>query len=100
MLVILVTILTSPYGWISDEVVLLPAVLSVVLSAPRKFSMEILIVLNCAALLAFCVTVQARAWLPLVWFAWYLYAVRPEVNRSSEGNDSDTGRQDVSPRFS
>jgi hypothetical protein len=100
MLVILVTILTSPYGWISDEVVLLPAVLSVVLSAPRKFSMEILIVLNCAALLAFCVTVQARAWLPLVWFAWYLYAVRPEVNRSSEGNDSDTGRQHVSPRFS
>jgi hypothetical protein len=66
--------------------------------------MEILIVLNCAALLAFCVTVQARAWLPLVWFAWYLYAVKPGVGKNSEGNGSTSGPtpdgSDLLPRFS
>jgi hypothetical protein len=88
MLVMLVTVLTSPYGWISDQIVLLPAVISALLPSPRKFAMEILVVLNCAALLVFCVSARGRAWLPLAWFAWYLYATRKEINPSSEGNDS------------
>jgi hypothetical protein len=99
MLVMLVAILTSPYGWISDQAVLLPVVLSALLTGPRKFSMEILIALNCAALLAFCVTVQARTWLPLVWFAWYLYAVKPRDNNNSEGVGPASDGNNLSPRF-
>ena len=88
MPVMMVTILTSPYGWISDEVVLLPSVIFAALSSPRRFSLEILTVLNCAALLVFWTTAQGRSWLPLAWFAWYLYAVRMEGNTPSEKNDS------------
>src|SRR5277367_2861222 len=38
MPVMLATVLTSPYGWISDQVVLLPAVASALLSSPRRYS--------------------------------------------------------------
>lgn len=95
MLVMLTAILTSPYGWIADQVVLLPAVFSAMNSRPRRFSVEILVVLNCTALLVFCVSAQLRAWLPLMWFIWYLYATGKEVKGNSE-----PGNRSLLPDFS
>jgi len=83
MPVMLVTVLTSPYGWVSDEVVLLPAVASGVGAFSRRFSMEILIAVNFGALIFFCINSRILAWLPLAWLAWYLYAVGTKSGSSS-----------------
>lgn len=100
MPVMMVTILTSPYGWVSDEVVLLPPVVFAALSSPRRFSIEIVTLLNLTAILAFCTTAQARAWLPLAWFAWYLYAVSGKIGMHS-GHDSSASRsKEPAPGFS
>jgi hypothetical protein len=82
MLLMLVAVLTSPYGWFSDQVVLLPAIVFALrASSRRRFSTEILIALN--AMLLFIVLVLhppltsvAYAWAPAAWFGWYLYAVK------------------------
>jgi hypothetical protein len=86
MPVMLVSVLTSPYGWVSDQAVLLPVVVAAVMSPFRRYSIEILIVLNCAVLLVFCTSAQLRAWLPLAWMVWYLYAVR-----TGSGGDPEQG---------
>jgi hypothetical protein len=86
MLIMLVTILTSPYGWTSDEVVLLPAVASAGLSR-RRFSMELLVCINFAALFLILVRSRLSIWLPAAWLAWYLYASWSESGRGAGGND-------------
>ena len=82
----LVTILTSPYGWTSDEVVLLPAVASAGLSR-RRFSMELLVCINFAALFLILVRSRLSIWLPAAWLAWYLYASWSESGGGAGGND-------------
>lgn len=74
MPVLLVTVLTSPYSWISDQVVLLPPVASAISASPRRFSMEILIVLNCAALVWLNVSFRTMVWLPLALSLWFAYS--------------------------
>jgi hypothetical protein len=86
MLIMLVTIVTSPYGWTSDEVVLLPAVASAGVSSRRKFSMEMLTCLNFAALIVITVGSRLSIWLPAAWLAWYLYAGWNQVSRNRSGN--------------
>lgn len=76
MLIMMVAVLTSPYCWISDEVVLLPSVASALSSSPRRFSMEILTAINFAGIVGICITIRSLAWLPLALFLWYLYAAR------------------------
>jgi hypothetical protein len=76
MLVMMVAILTSPYCWISDEVVLMPSVASALASPPRRFSMEILAAINFAGVAGICISIRSLAWLPLAYFLWYLYAKR------------------------
>jgi hypothetical protein len=80
MLLILVTVMVSPYGWFSDEIVLLPA-LAFAAASPqkRKYSLKILMAINGIALLVLLVaqpSIVSRAyvWTPLAWFAWFLYA--------------------------
>jgi len=90
MLVMMVAVLTSPYCWISDEVVLLPSVASALSSSPRRFSMEILTAINFAGVVGICITIRSLAWLPLALFLWYLYAARTAIGMRPEGNGSTT----------
>lgn len=80
MLVMLVTVLTSPYSWFPDEVVLLPA-LAYAITFPnrRARSLEILVVINLAAILVLMagnrsIVSTVYLWTPSAWLAWFLYA--------------------------
>lgn len=80
MLLILVTVMVSPYGWFSDEIVLLPALaFAAAYPQKRKYSLKILVAINAIALLELLVvqpSIVSRAfvWTPLAWFVWFLYA--------------------------
>jgi hypothetical protein len=82
MLVILVAVLVSPYSWFPDEIVLLPALALVFTSAQkRKYSLQILVAINCLLILALLVahiplTTGIYFWTPLAWLTWYLYATK------------------------
>jgi hypothetical protein len=90
MLIMMVVVLTSPYCWIADEVVLLPSVASALTSSPRRFSLEILTVINFAGLVGVCVTIRSLAWLPLALFLWYLYAARAVISTRPKKEGSTT----------
>lgn len=80
MLLMLITILVSPYSWLTDEVVVLPAILFALTSREtRKYSAWILLAIN-TAVLVIALAVQAPLtsreyiWTPVAWLAWFLYA--------------------------
>lgn len=100
MLVMLVSVFTSPYGWVSDQAVLLPVVVSAATGPIRRFSIEILTVLNCAVLLVFCVSAYFRAWLPSAWLLWYLYAVAPNQDNDALPNIGPIVRENSLGGFS
>jgi len=81
-----VSVLTAPYAWMTDEVVLLPAILQAavfVYSAKRKLSlktrlaMTIFVCLNGLLLLILAAKIPFSTgiyfWSSLVWFGWYAY---------------------------
>jgi hypothetical protein len=79
MLLMLVTVLVSPYSWFPDEIVLLPA-LAFAFTFPHKRprSLEILVVINLVAILVLMAGNQslvstAYLWTPSAWLAWFLY---------------------------
>jgi hypothetical protein len=80
MLLMLVTILVSPYSWFSDEIVLLPALaFAITLPHKRARSLEILVVVNLAAVLVLMagsrsIVSPVYLWTPSAWLAWFLYA--------------------------
>lgn len=81
MLLLLVSVLCSPYGWISDETVLLPAIFYGLASLPRpRGSTWILIIANTLALCVIfshaSVSSRAYLWTPFAWLAWFLYATK------------------------
>lgn len=94
MLVMLVTILTSPYSWLTDEAVLLPAILFTLADPEkRKYSLWILLGINTVVLFIALgeqasLTSHAYMWTPLTWLAWFLYAthkresMQPELART------------------
>jgi hypothetical protein len=88
MLLMLVTILVSPYGWFSDEIVLLPSIaFALACSERRRYSIEILLAINSVALLIVMVahanlSSRAYLWTPLAWLAWFLYAAHGSGRRS------------------
>lgn len=79
MLVMLVTVVASPYAWTSDQLVFLPAVSHALSLQRRRFSMELLVAINLAALGLGFVQSKYCIWIPLAWLGWYLYAVRRET---------------------
>jgi hypothetical protein len=87
MPVMLATILSSPYGWMSDQVVLLPAVASGISSSRRRFAMEILTGINIAAFLLGTMSSRLAIWIPAAWLAWYLYAAPAQEHRNSRGEE-------------
>lgn len=80
MLLMLVTLLTSPYSWFPDEIVLLPALAyGITFPHRRAGSLEILAVVNLAAILVLMagnrsIVSTVYLWTPSAWFAWYFYA--------------------------
>jgi len=83
--VLIVSLLTTPYSWMTDEVVLLPAILQATLwlnrAKLRVRSQLIILLLVCLNLLLLLI-VRAQVppatgiyfWSSLVWFSWYWYA--------------------------
>jgi glycosyl transferase family 87 len=85
--VLVVCLLTTPYAWMTDEVVLLPAILQAVLWLQReKLKIYSQLVVLCFVLLNFLLLLILQAkvppstgiyfWSSLVWFAGYWYALR------------------------
>lgn len=84
MLIMLVTILASPYGWFTDEVVLLPCLIFALnLPQRRKNAVWILLAANVAAFAVtqiganrsgFALESPFLVWTPIAWLAWFLYA--------------------------
>ena len=82
MLLMLVTIMASPYGWFTDEVVLLPCLIFALnLPQQRKYAGWLLLAANAAAIIvftAFGASLESPflLWTPITWLAWFLYATR------------------------
>lgn len=79
MVLILVTVLVSPYGFFTDEIVLLPAIIYA-LAFPEKprSAPWILLAINVIAALLFMagapLTSPLFLWTPTAWLVWFLYA--------------------------
>jgi hypothetical protein len=82
---LVVSVLTTPYSWMTDEVVLLPAVLQGVLwlnGAKLKVRSQFVILIFVCLNLLLLLIVKAQVppatgiyfWSSLVWFSWYWYA--------------------------
>jgi len=82
--VLVVAVLTTPYAWMTDEVVLLPAILQGVLWLQRaklKLGSHLAILLFVGLDLLLLLIVKAQVppstgiyfWSSLVWFSWYWY---------------------------
>lgn len=82
MLLMLVTVTVSPYGWFPDSIVLLPSIMFALASpAKHKYSSGALIAINTAALVVLLVvhahiTSPAYVWLPLAILLWFLYTLK------------------------
>jgi hypothetical protein len=83
MLLMIVTLLVSPYGWLTDEAVLLPAILyALTLPEKRKYATWILLAINTAILVTAlgtqaALSSRAYMWTPITWLLWFLYATKP-----------------------
>lgn len=93
MLLMLVAVAASPYGWFTDSIVLLPSIVFVLgLPNKSKHSITMLMIINTGALLLLFVfhpplTSAAYAWMPASLLAWFLYATRRPPRH---GHDSAT----------
>lgn len=80
MLLMLVTVLASPYGFFTDEIVLLPSIIFALNHRqPHKNAAWLLLAINAIAAIIFMtlgasLTSPAYLWTPVAWLAWFLYA--------------------------
>jgi hypothetical protein len=94
---LVVSVLTTPYAWLSDEVVLLPAILQAatfVYQTRTNIRVTSQVILVIFALLDALLLLILKSkipfatgiyfWSSLVWFAWYVYA-RQRVEFGSRG---------------
>ena len=83
--VLVVSVLTTPYAWMTDEVVLLPAILQGVLwlsQAKLRIRSQFVVLLFVCLNLLLLMILRAQVppstgiyfWSGLVWFGWYWYA--------------------------
>ncbi|MFZ0662126.1 MAG: glycosyltransferase 87 family protein [Acidobacteriaceae bacterium] len=82
MLLMLVTVFASPYGWFTDEVVLLPPIIFALnLPEKRKYAGWILLAINAVAAIVYTAAGASLEtvfliWTPIAWLVWFLYATR------------------------
>jgi len=84
-LVLLVSVIVSPYAWVTDEIVLLPLVIAVLVrQRTAKDITAAYIAINGITLglllTGFQLSSGAYIWTPLAWGAWYLYGTRRSQN--------------------
>jgi hypothetical protein len=98
--VMVVSILTTPYGWLTDEVVLMPAIVFAALAilggqkkirVTTRIALGIFAVLNWILLMLLALHIPLQLglyfWSSLLWFAWYVYGrfeMRARRNREPE----------------
>jgi hypothetical protein len=80
-LVMLVSVVCAPYSWVSDQCLLLPAILTVIFQSARRGRMLLLFLLIDVVMLAQVMTAKSMTswwfvWTAPAWLAWYLYATR------------------------
>jgi len=93
---LVVAVLTTPYAWLADEAVLLPAILqgvAFVYGARAQISIRSKCMLVLFAMLDFLLLLILRSkipfstgiyfWSGLVWFGWYFYARRFQLTQLS-----------------
>lgn len=82
MLLMLVTVTLSPYGWFADSIVLLPSIaFALAPAAKQKYSSGILMAINTVALVILLfirahITSPAYVWLPMAILLWFVYTVK------------------------
>lgn len=92
--ILVVSLLTTPYAWMTDEVVLIPAILqSVLWLSDKRLKIRSQLVILFFVLLNFLLLLILQAqvppstgiyfWSSLVWFGWYWNARSFEVSRQS-----------------
>jgi hypothetical protein len=91
-LLLIVSILVAPYGWFTDQVVLIPALLhAVYLSRSRSVVAMLGVATVFEAIVVFrgvpLMHSAIHLWTVPVWLAWYLYAVRTAAAQPSEAFD-------------
>ena len=85
LVILVVAVLTTPYAWLTDEVILLPAMLQGViwvsdakLKLRSQIGFAIFVLLDLLLLLIVAFQIPPATgiyfWSSLVWFSWYLYA--------------------------
>jgi hypothetical protein len=93
-LVLLVGVMCAPYAWLTDEAVLLPAMLFGVYRAiENRRSLLPILLINAIALAEIFaglgITAWYYTWTTPAWLAWYLFATH---RTTASGRDTDTGR--------
>lgn len=100
MLIMLLSIATSPYGWLSDQIVLLPAIVVACALKQRRNVVESLVILNVTALILVCVNSRIAIMLPVAWLVWYIYATWKTTAENRQGLHRDAPEQSVrGPKF-
>ena len=84
MLVLLISVLCTPYAWFTDEAVLLPAVMTGMYRAVAlRRSLVPIAAIGACALIELYANVRITAWYYLwtapAWLGWYVYATRCNV---------------------
>jgi hypothetical protein len=95
--VLLVSVMCAPYAWLTDEAVLLPAVLVGVYRAIDTRRSLLPIAIFCAAALIELyadvrITSWYYTWTTPAWLAWYLYATRSSIAKA-KSSDVDSAVQ-------
>lgn len=88
LVVLFATVITSPYTWPTDEIVLLPALVAAFSAAGRpRLAIGALVIANTAELLLFVCQVRfqtgAYLWTPIAWVLCYLLCTRGRVYLSA-----------------
>lgn len=87
-LLLLVSLLVAPYSWFTDDVIVLPAILGLLLSSrTTNRSLVAWGVLNGIALVAVLIGVPVGSgfyvWTPVAWLVWYTIARRSELGSAA-----------------
>jgi hypothetical protein len=86
--VLLVSVLVAPYAWVTDEAVLLPAILgSLYFAESRKISLAPYLILSVVAMIEIMCDVKMNSggfvWTAIAWLGWYSYVYATKVYETS-----------------
>lgn len=95
LLLMLVTVLASPYGYFSDQVVLLPCIaFGLCVAGKDRYSRWLLLILNSVTLFIVLrgtpLSSLLYVWTPAAWLLWFLYATNGLRRISLEVSSADT----------